>query len=138
MKTEKIVLFLLLLLCGINLMAQEDLLKTEYSYKRYTTKINYHISINECLIKNNKNFIGITVTPDIIHYPNKTFAKYIEKCNIFSYCIEKKGDFNFLQPHPIFEKTSEFAFLSHQQDFSFHLSLSLSFCFVLNSSYVPV
>jgi len=75
--TGYVTLCLMLLLYGINGRAQENLLKSEYSYRRYTTDDGLPSSFADFLYQDSKGFIWIGSDAGFSRYDGFTFTNYL-------------------------------------------------------------
>ena len=70
-------LCLTMFLCGNNGLAQESLLKTEYSYRRYTTQDGLPSNKNNCIRQDGKGFIWIAGAKGLTRYDGFTFTNFM-------------------------------------------------------------
>ena len=73
----KITLCLLLLFCRKAGLAQENLLKSEYSYRRYTTQDGMPSNKNNCILQDGKGFIWIAGAKGFTCYDGFTFTNFM-------------------------------------------------------------
>ncbi|MDR1632745.1 MAG: histidine kinase [Dysgonamonadaceae bacterium] len=91
MKRKYPVMFCLLfsLVCGNVTAQKEEVIQSEYSYRRYTTADGLPSMINNSLIQDGKGFIWIAGTKGLTRYDGITFTNYIEGRDINLYRIDR-------------------------------------------------
>ena len=84
----------LLFLCGIGATAQESVLKSEYSYRRYTTHDGLPSNTNNNIIQDGKGFIWIAGPSGFIRYDGFTFTNFMEGRDANLYRLDKDENGN--------------------------------------------
>ena len=72
-------LLLLLLFCGINLTAQDDSLKTEYSYRRYTTHDGLHHMMTAAVFQDKMGYLWIGTYRGFSRFDGYTFTPFLSE-----------------------------------------------------------
>lgn len=87
------IVLLLSFVCRNVLMAEEPLLKSEYSYRRYTTADGLPSNINDCILQDGKGFIWIAGTSGFTSFDGFTFTNFMEgrEANLYRLDRDENG-----------------------------------------------
>jgi ligand-binding sensor domain-containing protein len=104
MMKRYIFLILCLLLLRDAAMAQEPLLKSEYSYRRYTTRDGLPSMYNEYLMQDDKGFIWICGASGLTCYDGFSFKNYLKgrKPNLYRMGTDGKGNIRALEGNQMY------------------------------------
>lgn len=85
-------LCLLLFVCGIIVSAQEPLLKSEYSYRRYTSHDGLHHLLTNTVSQDQSVFLWIGTMKGFARFDGYNFTPFLSETMQSIYRIEDAGD----------------------------------------------
>ena len=94
---KKIIFYLLMIVCGNTAIAQEPLLKSKYSYRRYTTQDGLPDLITAKIFQDSRGFIWIGTYSSFARYDGHSFKTFWSHgSSILGFYEDPNGDVNAL------------------------------------------